>query len=343
MKILTRICCIFIVSFSLIGLVGCTNTPEDVVYNSAEDVIGKDVIYNNAEDVIRKYMNTYYTISKDDIDLYKKIKADKTKDDLNKDIKAISIRFEPLLSGTYYEGLVGTKESYERIKEASRYNYTTSVRNVKLQKFSESINKDMETYDCTIEIAQSSLTSSRVVNIEAHQGLMAMKSNSGWIVLKPIKSGAEDENNKVETLIKYYINAYCTIDKDDIALYKKIIAGNKDVKTHESDIYKSSDDIRGALTPKAYRKLIDSKMDYGRYKLASEGNFYITIKNIKLSKTSEDKVARTKIYTYDINLIQTSIADNKAKEYTDTKQIILVENNVNGNDTWRIDYAGSIK
>ena len=44
-----------------------------------------------------------------------------------------------------------------------------------------------------------------------------------------LKSGADMENEQVETVIKDYVNLYYIIDKYDIALYKKIIAGNKDL------------------------------------------------------------------------------------------------------------------
>jgi len=300
----------------------------------------KKVIYPSAESAINQYIKTYYTISKEDMDLYKKIKANNnknTKADWTKAINAASLRFKPLLTSTYYEGLVGTGESYGRIKDASKDSYTVAVKSIKLQQFSELKDKyrDIKTYDCIIDLSQISVIDNKVKNITIKQGLIAHKTNDTWLLSKPIKSGADDENEDVEEAIKYYINLYYQIDKYDIALYKKIVAGNKDatVLAHDTNIIEG--EFKGLMTTKAYENLVLSRMAYMRCKEASEKKYYVAIKSIKLEKDSEDKANLTKVYYYDIELIQTAIAGTQVKSIKDKKQITVSKIN----DTWKVSNA----
>ena len=71
-------------------------------------------------------------------------------------------------------------------------------------------------------------------------------------------------------------------------------------------------------------------MTYGRCKEASENNYYVAVKSIKLEKYSED--TQTKVYYYDIELIQTSISGNEVKSIKDEKQLTVSKIK----DSWKV-------
>lgn len=323
MKTLTNICCLLLVSFSMLSFVGCTP---------------KKVIYTSAESAINEYLKTYYTISKDDLALYKKIKANNstnTKADWNNAIDDVSLRFKPLLTDTYYEGFIGTGNCYGRLRTASTDNYTAIVKNIKLQKFSESENKEAQIYDCTVQIIQTNLSDNKTKNVTIKEGAVALKRDGTWKISKPVKSGADDENEDAEEPIINYIHLYYRISKYDIALYKKIVTGNKDatVLAHDTNIIEG--EFKGLMTTKAYENLVLSRMAYMRCKEAEEKNYYMSIKSIKLTKDSEDKATLTKIYYYDIVLTQTSISGKQVISVKDRKQITVSKIN----DTWKVSNA----
>ncbi|MBU3146101.1 hypothetical protein [Clostridium sp. CF012] len=292
----------------------------------------KNVIYTSAESVINEYIKTYYTISKEDIDLYRKIEEGIT----NKKIEAISVRFKPLLDNESYKEIIGTRVSYERIKDASRGKYSVAIKNIKLEKFTENKTKDFKTFDYIVELVQTSLVDNKAKNVIVKKGIVASKVNDGWrVCIYDIKSGADMENEQVETVIKNYVDLYYEINKYDIALYNKIVAGNKDSTILERDIFNASRELSGSMTHAAYKELLASKMAYGRIKEASEKKYYVDVKSIKLEKDSEDKANPTKVYYYDIVLTQTSIADNKVKMVKHKKQITLVK----VEDFWKVEHA----
>lgn len=136
------------------------------------------------------------------------------------------------------------------------------------------------------------------------------------------------EDSSAESVITKYINTYYTITKDDIELYKKIVGGNKDINDQVRDTNKASERFKDLMTDTAYEDII--RMSYGRCKEASEGNYYVTVKSVKLEKHSGD--AETKVYYYDIELIQTSITGNEVKNIKDKKQITLSKIK----DSWKV-------
>ena len=298
----------------------------------------KKVIYSSAESAINEYLKTYYTLSKEDLDTYKKLKANNTtntKADWYDAIDDVSLKFKPILTNTYYEGFIGTGQCYGRIKDASIGNYTVAVKSIKIQKFNESKNKDMQIYDYTVELIQTNLTDNKIKNVTIKEGAVSIKRDNSWQVSKPIKSGADEENEHVEEAIKYYINLYYQIDKYDIALYKKIVSGNKDATALAHDTNIIEGEFKGLMTTKAYENLVASRMAYMRCKEAEEKNYYVAIKSITLTKDSEDKAALTKVYYYDIILTQTSIDGNQVKNSKDRKQITVTKIN----DTWVVSNA----
>ena len=129
------------------------------------------------------------------------------------------------------------------------------------------------------------------------------------------------EDDSAETVITKYVTTYYKITKDDIELYKKIVAGNKDVNILISDSNKANERFKNLMTDKAYEGIITDRMAYGRCKEASEGKYTVSVSNVKLQKDSEDE--QTKTYYYDIELIQTSILGNKVKSIKDKKQITV--------------------
>ena len=319
MKRLTHICCLLLVSFSLLSFIGCT--PKKVVYSSAESVINE-------------YLKTYYTVSKDDIDLYRQIKVAGNPTELYKRINEASIRFKPLLMDESYQGLVGTRESFERIKDASKDNYSVAVKNIKLEKFIERKNKESITYDCTVELIQTSIFGNNVKNLKVKKGIIAIKLNDSWIICQTIESGAKTENAQVETVIKDYVALYYAIDKADVALYRKIITGNKDKKIHEHDVYNGTEEFRGILTPTAYKELVATRMGYLRCVEASKDEYYVTVNNVKFEKISENKVNQTKEYLCDIELNQISTVEKKIKRIKYKNRISLIKIN----DFWQVKY-----
>jgi len=137
-------------------------------------------------------------------------------------------------------------------------------------------------------------------------------------------------NSSAESVITDYINAYYTITKDDIELYKKIKGGNKDINVLESDTNKANEEFKNLMTDTAYEDLKNSLMSYRRCKEASENNYYVAVKSIKLEKYSED--AQTEVYYYYIELTQTSILENEVKNIKDRKQITVSK--IKGN--WKV-------
>lgn len=142
------------------------------------------------------------------------------------------------------------------------------------------------------------------------------------------------EDSSAESVITEYVNTYYTITKEDIELYKKIINGNKDINVLVSDTEKANKEFKNLMTDTAYSDM--RRMSYGRCKEASENNYYVTVKNIKLEKYSED--TQTKVYYYDIELIQTSILGNEVKSVKEKRQITLSKIK----DSWKVSnsYTG---
>lgn len=144
------------------------------------------------------------------------------------------------------------------------------------------------------------------------------------------------EDSSAESVITEYVNTYYTITKDDIDLYKKITDGNKDVNVLASDFNKANEKFKHLMTDAAYADFTNTRMSYGRCRKASENNYYVTVKNIKLEKYSKD--TQTKVYYYDIELIQTSILGNEVKSVKEKRQITLSK----VTDSWKVSnsYTG---
>lgn len=141
-------------------------------------------------------------------------------------------------------------------------------------------------------------------------------------------SSKDSEDSKAESVITEYVNTYYTITKDDIDLYNKVMT-SKDIETSISNTQKANERFKNLMADPEYM----TRMSYGRCKQASENNYYVTVKNIKLEKHSED--VQTKVYYYDIELIQKPISGNEEKSLKEKRQITVSKIK----DSWKVSSA----
>lgn len=144
----------------------------------------------------------------------------------------------------------------------------------------------------------------------------------------------DSDDDKAQDVIKKYVNTYYTIDKNDIETYGKIMAGTKDINELDALTKSTWEKFRPLTTDVAYHEITASRMTYGRIKEASAKKYYVTVKDIKLEKYSEDKEKQMLVYYYDIELTQTSISGSETKSVKDKKQITV--SNVNGD--WKVEH-----
>jgi hypothetical protein len=150
---------------------------------------------------------------------------------------------------------------------------------------------------------------------------------------------AKNSNDaKAQAVIKKYVNAYYTIDKNDIDTYGKIIAGSKMTQPalmeFDALMKIAEERFKPLVTDAAYHELTASRMSYGRIKGAYTKKYYVTVKDIKLEKYSEDKEKQMLVYYYDIELTQTSISGNETKSVKDKKQITVSKIK----DDWKVEH-----
>lgn len=148
----------------------------------------------------------------------------------------------------------------------------------------------------------------------------------------------DKEDDKAQDVIKQYLSTYYTIDKNDIDNYGKIIAGfkptEKDLLELDTIMKSSEEKFKPITTDAAYNELIATRMSYGRIKGAYDEKYYVTVKDIKLTKDSEDKKKIVRVYYYDIELTQTSISGSETKSVKDKKQITVSKIN----DDWKVEH-----
>lgn len=144
--------------------------------------------YSSAEGVITEYINTYYTITKDDIELYKKITAGyKNIQDLVSDTNKANERFKNLMTDSAYAKITGNLMTYRRCKEASDNGYYVEVKSVKLEKYFE--NAEREVYYYYIELVQTSISGNEVKNIKDRKQITVTKINGNWKVSNSYANG----------------------------------------------------------------------------------------------------------------------------------------------------------
>lgn len=148
----------------------------------------------------------------------------------------------------------------------------------------------------------------------------------------------DKEDDKAQDVIKKYLNTYYTIDKNDIDNYGKIVGGfkptEKDLLELDALTKSSVEKFKPLTTDAAYNELIATRMSYGRTKGAYDEKYYVTVKDIKLTKDSEDKEKGVRVYYYEIELTQTSISGSETKTVKDKKQIAVSK----VNDDWKVQH-----
>ncbi len=168
-----KICCLFLVSILMFSFVGCSpNVSED----------------DSAENVITEYLTTFYTITNDDLELYKKIVGgNKDVNVLISDSNKANEKFKNSMTDKAYEGIIVDRMTYGRCKEASEGKYTVSVSNVKLEKDSE--DEKTKTYYYDIELRQTSISGNKVKKIKDKKQITVSKVNDSWKVSNSYTNG----------------------------------------------------------------------------------------------------------------------------------------------------------
>ena len=143
----------------------------------------------------------------------------------------------------------------------------------------------------------------------------------------------KQDYNNAENAAKKYLEAYYTIDKNDMELYRVIMGGSKDFNELDAATAKSEKEFKDLLIDRAYQSLVANRMSYGRMIEASKKKYYVTVNNIILEKYTEDKKQQMIAYTYYIELTQTSISGTETK-------IIRDRNNIHAykvGNVWKVD------
>jgi hypothetical protein len=147
-------------------------------------------------------------------------------------------------------------------------------------------------------------------------------------------NASDSDDAKAQAIIKKYVNAYYTIDKNYIEIYGKIVGGTKDINELDTLTKSTWEKFRPLVTDAAYHELTASRMSYGRIKGAYTEKYYVTVKDIKLEKYSEDKEKQMLVYYYDIEFTQTSVSGNETKSVNDKKQIAVSKIK----DDWKVEH-----
>lgn len=142
-----------------------------------------------------------------------------------------------------------------------------------------------------------------------------------------------NEESKAQDVAKKYLNAYYTIDKSDVELFRAITNGNKDINKLDQDTAKSNNKFKDILTDKAYQKLVATRMSYGRMKEAVNKEYYVAVKNISLVKDTEDTKQQMIAYKYTMELTQTPFSGSEIKSIEDSGIIHVFK----VGNSWRVE------
>lgn len=152
-------------------------------------------------------------------------------------------------------------------------------------------------------------------------------------VVKTIK--AINDNKSGESTIGNFVIAYYSVNQSDFDFYKKAtITGFEESELADLDnIYETNNKkFKPYLSDKSYNNFIAHRLCIGRIMKAYKDNVFIEIKDLKITKTNEDKKAKTIGYHYELKLNQIN-KDTKKEEIIEVTGSLTV---VNENDNWRI-------
>jgi hypothetical protein len=168
MKKFTNIFCLILMIFLTLNLAGCNTKDNDDV---------------KAQDVIIKYLTTYYTIDKNDIETYGKIIAgSKDISELNASTERANKKFKSLLTDAAYHEITASRMSYGRIKDAYVKKYYVIVKDIKLEKDLEDKENQMLVYYYNIELTEISISGNETKNIKDKKQITISKVNNHWKV-----------------------------------------------------------------------------------------------------------------------------------------------------------------
>jgi hypothetical protein len=173
MKRLTNICGLLLLSSIMFIFMGCSANIKES---------------SNAESVITEYVNTYYTITKDDIELYKKITGgNKDGNVLDSYTNKANKEFKNLMTDAAYADITATRMSYGRCKEAAENNYYVTVKSINLEKYSEDTQTQVYYYD--IELIQTPILGNEVKSIKDKKQITVSMINGNWKVSNSFLDG----------------------------------------------------------------------------------------------------------------------------------------------------------
>jgi len=129
-----------------------------------------------------------------------------------------------------------------------------------------------------------------------------------------------------ESLITDYVKTYYTVTTADVEMYDNITRGGTSASAVAKLTKPAEERFKPFLSEEFYKDLQSRRMSYLRIKEASEKDYTVAVKSIKLEKASENKETKGAIYYYDIELVQTS--SKGVENIKDRKQITVynVEN-----------------
>lgn len=147
-------------------------------------------------------------------------------------------------------------------------------------------------------------------------------------------TGCKNDNSKSQDTIKNFLTAYYTVNQYDYDYYQKMINSAKESQVQDINkaYEENSKKFEQYLSDKSYSEFYAQRLSYGRIAKAYKNNVFTEIKDLKISKMSEDKTAKTIGYHYEIEL-------NQINKDTKKAEIVKVTGNltvINTNNSWKI-------
>lgn len=154
------------------------------------------------------------------------------------------------------------------------------------------------------------------------------------IVSLLITSFAGCTNNSSKNTVKNFLTALYSVNQSDYDYYEKMVKGSKSSELEaDTKVYKTNTrNFQQYLSDKSYQSFYNERLSYLRIANAYNNNYFTKIKDLKISKTKEDKINETITYHYEFQLNQTN-KDTKKLETINKSGVLTV---FNENGTWKI-------
>lgn len=170
MKRFGKILSMILVVFVLLSLMGCCRKDNDDL---------------NAQNAIKKFINTYYTIDKTDMERYKEIVFPGKSESMKKQISSYqksTEEFKSLLTDKAYQNLTIDRKSYGRVKEAYKGKYYMTVKSIKLDKQSKDEKLQTIEYYYNLELTQKPILGNKTKTVKDRGEIQAVKVKNTWKV-----------------------------------------------------------------------------------------------------------------------------------------------------------------